>query len=88
MNDLKTVNEKKTRIDHETGNIHATLAYNNRQEDNVMHTVNKVITFDMAAAVATEFDTDATDDESLKVGMVSAVTEQKQPIKQTEMNSC
>ena len=43
-----------------------------------MHTVNEVVndTFVMAAAVATEFDTDATDDESSKVGMVSAVTEQ------------
>ena len=43
-----------------------------------MHTINEVIndTIDMAAAVATEFDTDATDEKSSKVGMVSAVTEQ------------
>ena len=84
VNDLKTVNDKKTRIDHEAGNTHkhfwicTTLACNNRQEDDAMHTVNEVVndTFDMAAGVATEFDTDATDDESSKVGMVSAVTEQ------------
>ena len=84
VNDLKTVNDKKTRIDHETGNthkhfwIHAALAYNNRQEDNIMHTVNEVVndTFDTAAAVATEFDIDVTDDKSSKVGMVSAVMEQ------------
>ena len=84
VSDLKIVNDKKTRTNHETGSthkhiwIHAALAYNNQQEHNVMHTVNEVIidTFDMAAAVATEFDTDATDDESLKVGMVLAVPEQ------------
>ena len=43
-----------------------------------MLTVNKVIndTFDTAAAVATEYDTDATDDKALKVVLVLAVTEQ------------
>ena len=43
-----------------------------------MLTVNKVVndTFDMAAAVTTEFDTDATDDESLKVVLVVAKMEQ------------
>ena len=55
-----------------------------------MHTVNEVDidTFDTAAAVATEFDTDATDDKSLKVGMVSAVMEHNTTDKQTEMTSC
>ena len=43
-----------------------------------MHTVDEVVnnTFDTAAVVATEFDTDATDDKSAKVGVVSAVMEQ------------
>ena len=43
-----------------------------------MLNVNEVVndTFDTGAAVATEFDTDATDDESSKVVLVSAVTEQ------------
>ena len=84
VNDLKTVNDKKTRINHETGNthkhfrIHAALAYNNQQDDDVMLTLNEVIsdTIDTAAAVATEFDIDATDDKFLKVVLVSADTEQ------------
>ena len=95
VNDLKTLNDKKTKIDHETGNthkhywIHATLAYNNQQEDDVVLTINEVVndTFDMAAAVATEFDTDATDDESSKVGMFQQLWNRIQPIKRTEMNS-
>ena len=59
VNNLKTVNDRKTRIDHETGNTHkhfwirTALAYNNQQEDDVVHTVNEVIndTFHMAAAL-------------------------------------
>ena len=69
---------------HETGNTHnhfwirATLAYKNQQDNNVMLMVNEVVidTFDMAAAVATEFDRDATDDDSLKLVVVTAKTEQ------------
>ena len=84
VNDLKTVNDKKARINHETGNTHkhfwirTALAYNNRQDDNVVLMVNEVVndTFDTAAAVATEFDTDATDDNSLKLVVVMAKMEQ------------
>ena len=49
VNSLKTINDKKSRYDHETGNthkhfwIHATLAYNNQQDDDVVHNVNEVI---------------------------------------------
>ena len=48
-----------------------------------MLTTNQVMndTFDMAAAVATEFDTDATDD------LFWQIWNRIQPIKQTEMNS-
>ena len=84
VNDMKTVNNRKTRIDHETGNTHkhfwicATLAYNNQQDDDVVLMVNKVVndTFDMTSAVATEFDMDATDDDSSKVVLVTAKMEQ------------
>ena len=82
VNDLKTVNDKKTRINHETGNthnhfwIHTTLAYNNQQDDNVMLMVNKVVndTFDMPA-----FDMDATDADSLKLVVVMAETTEYKP---------
>ena len=95
VNDLKTVNNKKTRIDHETGSTHkhfricTALAYNNQQDDNVVLMVNKVVndTFDMAAAVATEFDTDATDDDSSILAVVMAETEQNTNKRQPEMNS-
>ena len=99
VNDMKTVNDRKTRIDHETGNTHknfwicATLAYNNQQDNNVVLMVSKVVndTFDMEAAVATEFDTDATDDDSSKVVLVTAEmeqnTNQKTTKKQPEMDS-
>ena len=84
VNNWKNVNDKRTRINHETGNthkhfwIHAALAYNNQQDNDVMLMVNEVVhdTFDTAAAVATEFDTDATDDESLIVVLVTAEMEQ------------
>ena len=75
MNGLKTINDQKSRHDHETGNthkhfwIHTTLAYNNRQDDDVVHNVNEVIhdTFGTAVAVATEFNPEETDDESVNV---------------------
>ena len=81
MNCLKTVNDKKSRHDHETSNthkhfwIHATLAYNNRQDDNVVHNVNEVIhdTFDTVAVVVTEFDPEETDDESVNVDVALGV---------------
>ena len=84
VNDLKTVNNKKTRIDHETGSTHkhfricTALAYNNQQDDNVVLMVNKVVndTFDMAGAVATESDTDSIDDDSSILVAVMAETEQ------------
>ena len=95
VNDMKNVNDRKTRIDHETGNTHkhfwicATLAYNNQQDNNVVLMVSKVVndTFDMEAAVATEFDTDATDDDSSKVVLVTAEMEQNTNQKTTEMDS-
>ena len=69
VNDLKTVNDKKSQHDHETGNthkhfwIHATLAYNNQQDNDVVHNVNEVIhdTFDTVVAVTTELDPKETD---------------------------
>ena len=78
------MNDKKTRINHETGNTHKHFwictdpAYNNRQDNDVVLMVNEVVddTFDMAAAVATEFDTDATYDNSLKLVVVTAKMEQ------------
>ena len=84
VNDLKTVNDKKTRINHETGNTQKhfgfapLLLYNNQQDNTVVLTVNEVVndTFNMAAAVATEFDMDATDDNSLKLVVVMAKMEQ------------
>ena len=75
VNGLKTVNDKKSQHDHETGNthkhiwIHAALAYNNRQDNDVVHNINEVIhdTFDTGVAVTTEFDPEETDDESANV---------------------
>ena len=54
------------------------LLYNNQQDNMVVLTVNEVVndTFNMAAAVATEFDMDATDDNSLKLVVVMAKMEQ------------
>ena len=82
MNGLKTVNDKKSRHNHETSTTHkhfwicGALAYNNRQDDDVVCKVNEVIhdTFDTAAAVATEFDPEETDDESANVDVALGVT--------------
>ena len=82
VNGLKTVNNKKSQHDHETGNthkhflIHAALAYNNRHDDDVVHNMNEVIhdTIDTAAAVATEFDPEEMEDESVNVDVALGVT--------------
>ena len=81
VNDLKTFNDKKSQHDYETSNthkhfwIHATLAYNNQQDDDVACNVNEVIhdTFDTAAAVATELDPEETDDASSNVDVALGV---------------
>ena len=81
VNGLKTVNDKKSQHDHETGNthkhfwIHAALAYNNQQYDDVVCNDNELIhdTFDTVAAVATEFDPEETDDESANVDVALGV---------------
>ena len=79
MNGLKTVNDKKSQHDHETSNTHKHFwihAYSNRQDDDVICYVNEVIhdTFDTAAAVATEFDPEETDDECANVDVALGVT--------------
>ena len=81
MNGLKTVNDKESRHDHETGNTHkhfwirATLAYNNCHNDDVVHNVNEVIhdTFDTVADVATEFDPEQMEDKSVNVDVALGV---------------
>ena len=75
VNSLKMVNNKKSRHNHETGNTHkhvwicAALAYNNHHDDDVVHNVNKVMhdTINTAAAVASQFDAEEMEDESVSV---------------------
>ena len=81
VNGLKTVNNKKSRHDHETGNthkhfwIHATLAYNNHHNDDVVCNMNEVVrdTFDTVAAVTTQFDPEEMEDKSVIVDVALGV---------------
>ena len=76
------VNDKKCQHDHETGNTHkhfwiyAALAYNNRHDDDVVHNMNEIIhdTIDTVVAVASEFDPEETEDESVNVDVALCVT--------------
>ena len=82
VNGLKTVNDKKSRHDHKTGNthkhfwIHATLAYNNHHDDDVVCNMNEVVhdTIDTAAVVTTEFNPEEMEDESVNVDVALGVT--------------
>ena len=73
VNGLKMVNDKKNLHDHMTGNthkqlwIHATLAYSNCHDDDVVHNVIEVVhdTIDTAVAVTTEFNPEEMEDESV-----------------------
>ena len=82
VNSLKMVNDKKSRHDHETGNTHkhfwirAALAYNNRHDDDVVRNVNEVMhdTIDTAAVVASQFNAEEMEDESVNVDAALGVT--------------
>ena len=54
----------------------ATLAYSNHHNDDVVHNVNEVMhdTIDTAAAVASEFDPEETEDKSVNVDVALGVT--------------
>ena len=81
VNGLKTVNDKKSRHDHETGNthkhfwIHAALAYNNRHDYDMVCNVNEVMhdTIDTVAAVASEFNAEKMEDKSVNVDVALGV---------------
>ena len=95
VNDLKTVNDKKTRINHETGNTHehfwicTALAYNNQQEDNVMHTVKEVVndTFIQQLQLQQNLIQMPQMMNLQKLVWFWQLWNRIQPIKQTEMNS-
>ena len=82
INGLKMVNDKKSQHDHETGNTHkhfwicAALAYNNHHNDDVVHNMNEIMhdTIDTVVAVASEFDPEETEDESVNVDVALGVT--------------
>ena len=76
VNSLKMVNDKEADITHKDVWIRAALAYNYRHDNDVVCNMNEVMhdTIDTAAAVASQFDAEEMEDESVNVDATLGVT--------------
>ena len=77
INGLKMVNDKESQHNHEMGNTHkyfwigAALAYNNHHDNDVVHNMNEIMhdTITTVVAVASEFNAEEMEDESVNVAL-------------------